>query len=791
MSRLLHPNHPLISYEDKKFYEKVYLADADFFELIAFPWIHGDRQSALREPYSMVISAAIAEKYFGEENPINKVITWDDTHEYRITGVFDLPTNTHFPCHWVASANLWFGTFRGGVSRYDGNSLTTFTEEDGLADNNVYTILEDQKGNLWFNRDVTWRRHSYERSEHWEGKGISRYDGQQFNTFTKAEGLADDDVACMLEDREGNLWFGTLDGGVSRYDGEQFTTFTVEDGLADNWVDKMLEDREGNLWFGTNGGVSRYDGESFTTFTEENGLADNYVQCMLEDGAGNLWFGAESGDVSRYNGKQFVTFSTRESLVKDVSFMLESQEGNLWFGCRNQGVVQYDGVVFQRLLKYDGLVNYSINQLLQARNGDIWIATIDGITRYRPQSISPSIFLTDVRADRKYGPIQEIRISSSQQFIIFEFQGLSFKTRSGQIVYLYQLSEFEKEWQQTRENYVEYTDLPVGEYEFQVKAVDRDLNYSKEPATVKVIVHPPYDQVALWGSLGVAIIGLFFASGYGIKRNRERNRAREESARAQQERLELQEQLNQELEEELQTAHDMQMGLMPTASPKIQGFDITGRCIPANHVGGDFFQYFPISDNRLAISLADVTGHAMEAAVPVMMFSGILDTQMETEDSVENLFPKLNRSLCRNLADRRTYVCFTMGELDTSTKKFRLSNGGCPYPYHYQAATGEITELQVDAYPLGVRAETIYRVIETQLEPGDRIVFCSDGIIEAENSDGEIFGFEQTAETIRNGCTKDLSAPQLLDYLINEVKTFTGETPQGDDQTVVVLAVEA
>jgi len=244
------------------------------------------------------------------------------------------------------------------------------------------------------------------------------------------------------------------------------------------------------------------------------------------------------------------------------------------------------------------------------------------------------------------------------------------------------------------------------------------------------------------------------------------------------------------LERELQTAHDMQMGLMPTESPRIQGFDISGRCLPATHVGGDFFQYFPISDHRLAISLADVTGHAMEAAVPVMMFSGILDTQMETEDSLENIFARLNRSLHRNL-DSRTFVCFTMGELDTSTRQFRLSNGGCPYPYHFQASTGKVAEIQVDAYPLGVRVEAIYPVIEMQLAPGDRVFFCSDGIIEAEDSEEEMFGFERTAETIRKGCQHDLSAPQLLDYLICEVKTFTGDTPQGDDQTVVILAVDS
>ena len=253
--------------------------------------------------------------------------------------------------------------------------------------------------------------------------------------------------------------------------------------------------------------------------------------------------------------------------------------------------------------------------------------------------------------------------------------------------------------------------------------------------------------------------------------------------------LEQERKLREEAERELQTAHDMQMGLMPKDSPNIQGFDISGRCLPANHVGGDFFQYFPISDNRLAISLADVTGHAMEAAVPVMMFSGVLESEIKHGENLVDLFSSLNQTLHKTL-DKRTFVCFAMGELDTETKKFRLSNGGCPYPYHFTAANGEVSELQVDAYPLGVRAETDYPAIETQLETGDRIVFCSAGIIEAENAGGEIFGFERTALKIKEACSQDLSAPQLLDYLINEVKTFTGDTPQGDDQTVVVLAVE-
>jgi serine phosphatase RsbU (regulator of sigma subunit) len=251
---------------------------------------------------------------------------------------------------------------------------------------------------------------------------------------------------------------------------------------------------------------------------------------------------------------------------------------------------------------------------------------------------------------------------------------------------------------------------------------------------------------------------------------------------------EAQKNLIDELEEELHTAQSLQMGLMPTESPQIEGLDIMGRCIPANHVGGDFFQYFQ-QDGKLSVCMADVTGHAMEAAVPVMMFSGVLNTEMWYNHSVELLFAKLNRTMHQSL-DKRTYVCFTMIELDLAQRTLQFSNSGCPYPYHYHASTGAVTELQVDAYPLGVRAETVYTAIETGMEKGDYIVFCSDGIIEAANSDEETFGFEQAAETIREGCKESLSAEALIDRLIGAVQAFAGSVAQGDDMTCVVLRVE-
>jgi signal transduction histidine kinase len=144
-----------------------------------------------------------------------------------------------------------------------------------------------------------------------------------------------------LEDREGHLWFGTRGGGVSRYDGQDFTTFTTKNGLAHNAVLSILEDQEGHLWFGTIGGVSRYDGEEFTTFTTKNGLAHNNLRSMLEDREGHLWFGTDGGVASRYDGQVFQTLTHQDGLTgQSVRSILQDQEGTIWFATYN-GVTRY------------------------------------------------------------------------------------------------------------------------------------------------------------------------------------------------------------------------------------------------------------------------------------------------------------------------------------------------------------------------------------------------------------------------------------------------------------------
>jgi serine phosphatase RsbU (regulator of sigma subunit) len=139
---------------------------------------------------------------------------------------------------------LWFGTWDGGASRYDGNGFENFTEEDGLPDNWVVSVYCAPDDAVWFGT---------------HGGGVSRYDGREFRNFTVEDGLAGNVVSAIYSSADGVMWFGTKSGGVSRYDGITWTSLDTRDGLAGNSVWSIQQDEEGYLWFGTtDGGITRY-----------------------------------------------------------------------------------------------------------------------------------------------------------------------------------------------------------------------------------------------------------------------------------------------------------------------------------------------------------------------------------------------------------------------------------------------------------------------------------------------------------------------------------------------------
>ncbi len=259
---------------------------------------------------------------------------------------------------------LWVGT-KDGVSRYDGQSFTNY-HEDWMKQREIRGILEDRQGALWFAT---------------EGGGVTRYDGETWTTFTTEDGLGNLSVFAPIEDREGVLWFGMRGGGVSRYDGETWTTLTTADGLANNFVWSIMEDSKGNLWFGCEGAVSRYDGESFTNFTSADGLPTVSIYAIVEGRPGQFLFGTAAG-VYRFDGRRF----SHEALTGFVPTGFKDRDGQLWFGSPN-GVSRYNDQSVAAFYITDSIKTQWTMPAQQERDGQLLFGSFSGpVLRYDGQT---------------------------------------------------------------------------------------------------------------------------------------------------------------------------------------------------------------------------------------------------------------------------------------------------------------------------------------------------------------------------------------------------------------------
>ncbi|MRG45693.1 histidine kinase [Chitinophaga sp. SYP-B3965] len=295
--------------------------------------------------------------------------------------------------------NIWIASWEG-VFRYNEKSFTNITSKESSA--RFFSVLEDRKGNFWFASI---------------GSGVYYYDGKSFKNFTTKDGLANDRVTNIYEDKTGNIWFGT-ESGASFYDGKSFQNFKMKEGAVhatdsvhgsiyqkpipeDHWfhndVNAIIEDKTGKLWFGTRGYAFVYDGKTFTTITNKDGKPFANVRSIIKDKKGNIWLGGYDG-LWRYDGSTFTNFTQRF-----VGYIYEDKKGNIWTSSDNSN----DSSRAWALSRYDEkslsdkkpmateITNKAmIFGILEANDGSIWFGAFDGVHRYDGKTI------TDFKAEK-------------------------------------------------------------------------------------------------------------------------------------------------------------------------------------------------------------------------------------------------------------------------------------------------------------------------------------------------------------------------------------------------------
>ena len=474
-----------------------------------------------------------------------------------------LPNNRVASLFSDREGSLWVGT-NAGLMRFADTPFVTIDSHQGLADDYVRALLQTRAGDVLIggSRGMdAWRDEKITRSPGLENEsvlslaedkagniwigtystGLVRWaDGAVQERFTSADVLPSNQVRAVLEGRDGTLWVGTARGLMRRKDGVS-VALGEKDGLPRDFVLSLHEAADGSIWVGTSNGAGHVQGDKITALdmSKLDGAQD--VFGMHEDEDGTLWFATDRGLVRLRDGALSIVGASQGLPVDAVFQVVVDSYGNFWL-TSNAGVVYVrrddlesvaDGsgtrLDYQQFAEADGMGSAQCNggagpAALRAADGSIWIATAKGVSVVQPDQLPryqlapPPVVIEGLRVDDANASANgNLVLPPGTRKLELDYVSLSYRTPE-QIRYRYRLEGFDNGWveRSTRRN-AQYTNLPPGQYRFQVSAAQRGSGWSPETASVNFEIQPRFYQRPWFLPLAGSLLAMFL---YGLYRAR-------------------------------------------------------------------------------------------------------------------------------------------------------------------------------------------------------------------------------------------------------------------------------
>jgi serine phosphatase RsbU (regulator of sigma subunit) len=241
------------------------------------------------------------------------------------------------------------------------------------------------------------------------------------------------------------------------------------------------------------------------------------------------------------------------------------------------------------------------------------------------------------------------------------------------------------------------------------------------------------------------------------------------------------------LQSEIAIAASIQRNLLPREGPQMRGVSFSAHFEPTASIGGDYYDVFNIDKQRLAVAIGDVSGHGLSTGLVMAMVKAAMTTLVEEGADEESLFERLNELVYRS-TERRAFMTLAFTIFDLANGRIRHTNAGHLYPYLLRDGSAAPISIESPSLPLGVREHIVSRTVELDLQEGDAIVYLSDGIIEAQNENGDPLGFDHLEALL--GQQTDRSPSTIRDSILTAVAQHSGTRPADDDRTVMVLRFE-
>jgi ligand-binding sensor domain-containing protein/signal transduction histidine kinase len=417
------------------------------------------------------------------------------------------------PIYADRQGRLWFAPAQGGLYALKNGSIQSLPT--GIpANDEVYSISGDED-ELWVGR---------------QHGGLTRLllhgGAASSQTYTQANGLAQNSVYTVYRSHDGSVWAGTLSGGVSKIKDQQFTNYTMSNGLASNTIFSILETRQGKMWFGTSSGLSSLLNGQWKSYTTRDGLPSERVNCLFEDSSGTFWIGTSGGLAVSVADRFQVPVSWPQGLRDPVLGLAQDNKGWLWIATSNHVLrVRRDKLAMAApgasdVREYgaaDGLLSAEgINRsrsVVADPEGKIWFSLGRGVSvvdpSQMPDSSPPAIaHVTGVLADEVPVTVtSQLRVPPSPKRIVFAYTAVSLASPEN-IRFRYLLDGFDRNWSgpvATRE--AVYTNLGPGSYRFRVIASNSSGLWNGTESAVAVDVQPAVWQ-ALWFRSALVVLAV-------------------------------------------------------------------------------------------------------------------------------------------------------------------------------------------------------------------------------------------------------------------------------------------
>jgi tRNA A-37 threonylcarbamoyl transferase component Bud32 len=407
-----------------------------------------------------------------------------------------------FRClHGDDGGALLIGGYGSYLNRYKNGDCDIFAFPIKFNSNNIYSLEQDGDDSFWLGTSF----------------GLFNFLDGRLRKIPLPGANANIETRCVLKDHTGSLWIGTWGAGLLRRQGEKFAIYSTTDGLYDNHIASLFEDRQGNLWVGCENGLAVMSPKNPGKFSIERFLNDCYVVSFYEDQHGTMWVGTQQGLKVFKDGRWGSLNSDRGLFDNRIYAILEDNQGYLWLSSE-RGIFraeknELERAAFDSAQKIRGrlfdendgmksrICNYGNPAAWKDGSGRLWFATLIGVVSVDPAHIQkneriPQVLLEKVVVDN-YSLTPDgdakaipIKLAAGSQRFEFKYTALSF-IRSDKIEFKYKLEGYDRDWTNAggrREAF--YNDLRPGSYRFRVIAANADGVWNKAGASFAFYLRP-------------------------------------------------------------------------------------------------------------------------------------------------------------------------------------------------------------------------------------------------------------------------------------------------------------